>query len=92
MCLGLPMQIVEIDGGYARCEAKGVERRVCLFLVQDESLVAGDYIVVHVGYALQKITATQARTAWEHYDVVIADSDENKAIEIADDIARINGA
>jgi hydrogenase expression/formation protein HypC len=36
MCLGIPMQIKEIDGFVARCEAKGVMRDVSLFMLQDE--------------------------------------------------------
>ena len=36
VCLGIPMQVVAIDGYLARCTAKGVERDVSLFLLQDE--------------------------------------------------------
>lgn len=72
MCLGIPMMIREIDGYMARCEAKGVERDVSLFMMQDETLAAGDHVVVHVGYAIQKITPQEARTAWEIYDQMLA--------------------
>ena len=72
MCLGIPMQIREIDGFVARCEAKGVERDVSLFMMQDEALAVGDYVVVHVGYAIQKITPQDARTAWELFDQMLA--------------------
>ena len=56
MCLGIPMQIKEIEGFIARCEAKGVSRDVNLFMLQHEALKPEDYVVVHVGYAIQKIT------------------------------------
>ena len=72
MCLAIPMQIESIDGYTARCQAKGVWRDVSLFMMQDEALAAGDYVVVHVGYAIQKITAQEARTAWELYDQMLA--------------------
>ena len=72
MCLGIPMQIREIDGFVARCEAKGVERDVSLFMMQDEAPGVGDFVVVHVGYAIQKITPQEARTAWELYDQMLA--------------------
>ena len=72
MCLGIPMQIQEIEGFVARCEAKGVERDVSLFMMQDEALAVGDYVVVHVGYAIQKITPQDARTAWELFDQMLA--------------------
>jgi len=72
MCLGIPMQIREIEGFVARCEAKGVERDVSLFMMQDEAPEVGDYVLVHVGYALQKITPQEARTAWELFDQMLA--------------------
>jgi len=71
VCLGIPMQITAIDGYTAHCEAKGVVRDASLFMLQEESLQAGDYIVVHLGYAIQKITAQEARTAWELYDQML---------------------
>ena len=72
MCLGIPMQIRGIEGFVAHCEAKGVGRDVSLFMLQDEALEPGDYVVVHVGYAIQKITPQEARTAWELYDEMLA--------------------
>jgi len=72
MCLGIPMKIREIDGYMARCEAKGVERDVSLFMLQDDTLTAGDHVVVHVGYAIQRVSPQEARTAWELYDQMLA--------------------
>ena len=72
MCLGIPMQIKSIEGYTARCEAKGVERDVSLFMMQDEALDIDDFVVVHVGYAIQKISAEEAQTAWELYDQMLA--------------------
>ncbi len=76
MCLGIPMQIVDIDGYNARCEAKGVQRQVSLFMLQDEPLAPGDYVMVHVGYAIQKMTEPEARSAWEFYDEMLAGEQE----------------
>ena len=72
MCLAIPMQIKEINGFNARCEAKGVERDVSLFLLQDADLRAGDYVLIHVGYAIQKIAESHARSAWELFDEILA--------------------
>ena len=71
MCLGIPMQIREINGFMACCEAKGVERDVSLFMLQDEPLSVDDFVVVHVGYAIQKISPEEAQTAWELYDQML---------------------
>ncbi|MBT8133935.1 MAG: HypC/HybG/HupF family hydrogenase formation chaperone [Gammaproteobacteria bacterium] len=72
MCLGIPMQIKSIEGFNARCEAKGVERDVSLFMMQDDQLEVDDFIVVHVGYAIQKISPQEAQSAWEIYDEMLA--------------------
>jgi hydrogenase expression/formation protein HypC len=72
MCLGIPMQVVAIEGYLARCSAKGVERDVSLFLLQDDRPAIGEYVMVHVGYAIQKMTPQEARSAWELYDEVLA--------------------
>ena len=72
MCLGIPMQIQQIDGFIARCEAKGVTRDVNLFMLQHEELEPQDFVVVHVGYAIQKITPQEAQSAWEIYDEILA--------------------
>ncbi len=72
MCLGIPMQVVEIDGFVARCEARGASRDVSLFLMQDEPVRVGDFVMVHVGYAIQRIEPQAARSAWELYDEMLA--------------------
>ena len=72
MCLGIPMQIKHVEGFSARCEAKGVERDINLFMLQDQLPVEGDYVLVHVGYAIQIITPAEARSAWELFDQILA--------------------
>lgn len=71
MCLAIPMQIESIDGFTARCEAKGVWREVSLFLMQDELPSVGDFVIIHVGYAIQKISESEARTTWELFDQIL---------------------
>ena len=48
------MQIIEIDGFVARCEAKGVQRDASLFMLQGEPLAINDFVMVHVGCAIKK--------------------------------------
>ncbi len=71
MCLGIPMEVIAVDGYLARCSAQGVEREVSLFMLQDEPIAAGDFVMVHVGYAIQKMTPQQARSAWELFDEIL---------------------
>lgn len=81
MCLGVPMRVLEIDGFTARCEAKGIERSVSLFLLQHEAIAAGDHVIVHVGYAIQKISEEQAESTWDlHEAMLAAEMDEAAAL------------
>ncbi len=75
MCLAIPMRVIEIKGFNARCEAKGIERTVSLFLMQHEHVSVGDMVLIHVGYAIQKVSEEDARTAWDLLDEVLEASD-----------------
>jgi len=67
------MQVIEIDGYLAQCEAKGIRRKVSLFLMQHEDVAVGDMVLVHVGNAIQKMTEQEAKSAWELYDEILGD-------------------
>jgi hydrogenase expression/formation protein HypC len=75
MCLGIPMQIIGINGFSARAAAKGVERDISLFMLQDDLPTVGDFVIVHVGYAIQKISEEDARQSWELFDQILAEGD-----------------
>jgi hydrogenase expression/formation protein HypC len=74
MCLAVPMRVVDVDGFGARCEARGVERRVSLLLL-GEGVAPGDFVTVHLGQALQKIDAEEARLAWALVDEMLSAAD-----------------
>ena len=72
MCLAIPMQIKTIDGYQCTCEARGIEREVSLFLLQAESVEPGDHVLVHVGYAIQKVSESDAASSWQLFDEILA--------------------
>lgn len=60
MCLALPCRVVELlPGEQATVDVDGVGRQVSLALVDD--VAVGDYVIVHVGYALTRLDADEAR-------------------------------
>ncbi len=60
MCLAIPVQILAIkDGDQAVVELSGVQRDISLALVDNASV--GDYVIVHVGYALSKLDPEEAQ-------------------------------
>ena len=78
MCLGIPMRIVAVEGDTARCEAGGIERNVSLFMLSHQPPQRGDYVLVHVGYAIQKIDAPAARDARRlHREMLDAERNED---------------
>lgn len=72
MCLAVPMQIKTITGFQCLCEARGIEREVSLFLLQGEDVAPGEFVLVHVGYAIQKVSETEAAESWELFDEILA--------------------
>ena len=59
MCLAIPAQIVELLPDHmAKVSAGGVTRAVSLALIDDPQI--GDYVLLHVGYALHKISTEEA--------------------------------
>ena len=72
MCLAVPMKITAIDGFLCTCEARGIEREVSLFMLQGEDLKIGDNILIHVGYAIQRISEKEAAESWSLFDEMLA--------------------
>jgi len=59
MCLALPAKVIALDdGATATVSLEGVTKRISLALVDDVTL--GDYVLVHVGYALHKVSPAEA--------------------------------
>jgi hydrogenase expression/formation protein HypC len=64
MCLGVPGRIVEItsvEHQLAVVDVEGVRRKVNVGLIVDEGVTAGDWVLIHVGFALSKIDEEEAR-------------------------------
>lgn len=72
MCLAVPMQVKSINDYQCVCEARGIEREVSLFMLQEEGIAPGDHVLVHVGYAIQKISEDEAASTWELFDDILA--------------------
>ena len=63
MCLAIPAQVVEIVPGvehHAVVDVVGVRRRINTGLLEDDPPVPGDWVLVHVGFAMSKISAEYA--------------------------------
>jgi hydrogenase expression/formation protein HypC len=64
MCLGIPGQIVELLEQHehlARVDVSGVGRTINIGLLEDEALAPGDWVLIHVGFAMSKIDEDEAQ-------------------------------
>lgn len=58
MCLGVPVKIVQIKGNEGVAEFKGVKKKINLELL--ENVKKGDYVILHAGFAIQKMEPEEA--------------------------------
>jgi hydrogenase expression/formation protein HypC len=68
MCLALPAKIVnfpENESGIAVVDVLSVERRVNIDLLRNEKLAIGDWVLLHVGFAMSKVSEADAREQME---------------------------
>ncbi len=63
MCLAIPSKIVEINDKMATIDVDGVKREASLLLI--ENPLVGEYVIVHAGFAIQKIDEEQALSTLE---------------------------
>jgi hydrogenase expression/formation protein HypC len=66
MCLGIPGRLKEIseaNAHLARVDVSGVTRVVNIGLLEDEPLAPGDWVLIHVGFAMSKIDEAEAELA-----------------------------
>jgi hydrogenase expression/formation protein HypC len=66
MCLGIPGEIVELMDDrpdLAKVDVSGVRRAINIGLLEDEKLGPGDWVLIHVGFALSKIDEDEAKAA-----------------------------
>lgn len=63
MCLGIPGEVLEIvdsERRLAKVDVAGVRRNVNYALLEEEGIAAGDWILIHVGFAMSKIDEREA--------------------------------
>lgn len=69
MCLAVPMKIAEIAEGTAICEVDGVRREASLMMLEDA--VVGDYVLIHAGFAIEKIDPIEAQKTLDIFREVL---------------------
>lgn len=71
MCLGIPMEVVEIAGNRAWVSAGGTKRQIRLDII-DERPEVGDYVIVHAGFAIHRIDEEIAKETLEMFKEMVS--------------------
>jgi hydrogenase expression/formation protein HypC len=67
MCLGIPSKIIRIEGSRATIDVYGAQRDIIIMLLEDQVKV-GDYVLVHAGFAIQKLKEDDAKETLKLFD------------------------
>lgn len=79
MCLGVPAQVVEIaDPSRATVSISGVTRMISTDLLVDDHLDVGEWVLVHVGFALSKIDEAEAQLTLQQIKQLGGDTFEDE--------------
>jgi len=80
MCLAVPSRIVEINDMVARVDVDGVIRETSIMLLDDVKI--GDYVIVHAGFAINKIDEAAAlQTLEDMRSILAAEASQDNGVE-----------
>jgi hydrogenase expression/formation protein HypC len=87
MCLGIPGQVVDIvdaEQSLAKVDVNGVRRNISVRLLTDDNLKVGDWVLVHVGFAMARID--------EHEAMLTLDQVQKMGADYANEIEAFNAS
>jgi len=89
MCLSIPSKVVSIDSenNSAVVDTMGVQRSASLDLMEADSVNIGDYVLLHIGFIMNKIDEEDAMESLRVYREILAalDDEERRALVLGDD-------
>jgi hydrogenase expression/formation protein HypC len=78
MCLGIPSKIIRVEGSNATVDVYGAQRNISIMLLEDE-LKVGDYVIVHAGFAIQKLQEDVAKETLGYFNTYLKELDKLEA-------------
>ena len=89
MCLSIPSKVVKISEDETMCtvDTMGVKRDASLMMLEDGEVKVGDYVLLHIGFAMNKIDEKEALESIETYKEIleVLDEEERKKVILEDD-------
>ncbi|MDD2698344.1 MAG: HypC/HybG/HupF family hydrogenase formation chaperone [Arcobacteraceae bacterium] len=80
MCLSIPSKVTKIDKGNntATVDTMGVSREASLDLMEENSVAIGDFVLIHIGFIMNKIDEEDALISLETYREILEVMDEEE--------------
>jgi hydrogenase expression/formation protein HypC len=80
MCLSIPSKVTKIDkeNNIATVDTMGVSREAALDLMEEDSVQIGDYVLLHIGFVMNKIDEEDAKASLETYQEILEKMDEEE--------------
>ena len=96
MCLSIPSKVVKISEDKTMCtvDTMGVQRDANLMMMSEEDVQVGDYVLLHIGFVMNKIDEAEAIKSIETYRELLAvmDEEERRQTILDDDNCENRGA
>ena len=84
MCLGIPGRVVAMVEGYgnqlAVVDVLGAQRRINIGMLEDQELATGDWVVIHMGFAMERIDAAGVEKALAGLEMMGRPRDDDPAL------------
>ncbi len=89
MCLSIPSKVVKISEDKTTCtvDTMGVQREANLMMMADDEVKVGDYVLLHIGFVMNRIDEVEALASIETYKEILEkmDEEERKRTVLDDD-------
>jgi hydrogenase expression/formation protein HypC len=96
MCLSIPSKVVKISDDKTMCtvDTMGVQRDANLMMMDDEDVKVGDYVLLHIGFVMNKIDKEEALASIDTYREILElmNEEERKQAILEDDECLARGA
>ena len=95
MCLSIPSKVVKISDDKTMCtvDTMGVERHANLMMMEDDDVTIGDYVLLHIGFVMNKIDDDEAMASIDTYREILElmDEEDRKKAILEDDECEARG-
>jgi len=95
VCLSIPSKVVKISDDKTMCtvDTMGVQRDANLMMMDDEDVNIGDYVLLHIGFVMNKINEEEALASIDTYKEILElmDEEELKRAILEDDECEVRG-